>query len=204
MPEVADESRIPCDSRSRRGRRLHGRNSRRGNISTSLQRRARMMRPRSAAPIFMFLPDTRKAMDQASTCGQKRASRPCPSPPRPNRFSLGMFRQRSMRPCRQTAAACLSRRRWTEDGMRIASRYLATVRRAMSTPASRRSSTIVSSDRIASALLVLDQRLRMRWRTASAEWASPPAGRRDRRGEEVLHLEDAARRRHVLVGGDAR
>ena len=44
----------------------------------------------------------------------------------------------------------------------------------------------------------------MRWRTASAECA-----RRRRRtaidgGEEVFQFEDAARRRHVFVGGDAR
>src|SRR5947209_5392390 len=47
---------------------------------------------------------------------------------------------------------CLSRRRCTEDGMRIASRYFATVRRAISMPASRNRSTMVSSDRIAVAL----------------------------------------------------
>ena len=51
------------------------------------------------------------------------------------------------------------RRRWpafaaalTEDGMRIASRYFATVRRAMSIPASRSLSTIVSSDNTFSVL----------------------------------------------------
>src|SRR4051812_41050372 len=44
---------------------------------------------------------------------------------------------------------CLSRRRCTEDGIRIASRYFATVRRAISMPASRNRSTMVSSDRIA-------------------------------------------------------
>jgi len=44
-------------------------------------------------------------------------------------------------------AACFSRRRWTEDGIRMASRYLATVRRAMSMPESRRTFTIVSSER---------------------------------------------------------
>src|SRR5436305_12992353 len=45
------------------------------------------------------------------------------------------------------ASACFSRRRCTEEGMRIASRYFATVRRAMSMPASRSRSTMVSSDR---------------------------------------------------------
>ena len=39
-----------------------------------------------------------------------------------------------------------SRRRWIDEPMPIASRYLATVRRAMSIPASRNLSTIVSSD----------------------------------------------------------
>src|SRR6195256_859696 len=43
---------------------------------------------------------------------------------------------------------CLSRRRCTEDGMRIASRYFATVRRAISIPDSRNRSTMVSSERI--------------------------------------------------------
>src|SRR5579863_3554157 len=43
---------------------------------------------------------------------------------------------------------CLSRRRWTEEGIRIASRYFATVRRAISMPDSRNRSTIVSSERI--------------------------------------------------------
>src|SRR3954468_742574 len=44
---------------------------------------------------------------------------------------------------------CLSRRRCTEDGIRIASRYFATVRRAISIPDSRNRSTMVSSERIA-------------------------------------------------------
>ena len=55
--------------------------------------------------------------------------------------------------------ASLSRRRWTEEGMRSASRYLATVRRAMSMPESRSTLTMVSSDRTASAILVVDQPL---------------------------------------------
>src|SRR5579864_235509 len=71
------------------------------------------------------------------------------------------------------AALCFSRRRCTDDGMRIASRYLATVRRAMSMPASRSLSTMVSSERTS-----LDGSASinclMRWRTASAECASPP------------------------------
>src|SRR3982074_1920055 len=40
---------------------------------------------------------------------------------------------------------CLSRRRCTEEGIRIASRYFATVRRAISMPDSRNRSTMVSS-----------------------------------------------------------
>src|SRR5690348_15264871 len=44
---------------------------------------------------------------------------------------------------------CLSRRRCTEEGMRMASRYLATVRRAISIPDPRNRSTMVSSDNIA-------------------------------------------------------
>ena len=71
-------------------------------------------------------------------------------------------------------ACSFSRRRWTEDGMRIASRYLATVRRAMSMPALRSSSTIESSDSTLSALSSSIICL-MRCRTASAECASPPS-----------------------------
>src|SRR5690242_17614023 len=44
---------------------------------------------------------------------------------------------------------CLSRRRCTEEGIRMASRYFATVRRAISMPDSRKRSTMVSSERIA-------------------------------------------------------
>src|SRR4029079_968623 len=44
---------------------------------------------------------------------------------------------------------CLSRRRCTEEGIRMASRYFATVRRAISIPDSRKRSTIVSSESIA-------------------------------------------------------
>ena len=58
--------------------------------------------------------------------------------------------------------------------MRIASRYLATVRRAMSMPASRSRSTMVSSDNTSFALSASIKCL-MRSRTASAECASPPS-----------------------------
>ena len=55
----------------------------------------------------------------------------------------------------------------------MASRYFATVRRAMPMPASRSFSTIVSSDNTSAALSASISCL-MRWRTASAECASPP------------------------------
>src|SRR5690242_19247867 len=66
------------------------------------------------------------------------------------------------------AVASLSRRRWTEDGMRMASRYLATVGRAISMPDARSLSTMVSSDNTSSALSA-SIRCLMRSRTASAE-----------------------------------
>src|ERR1700680_3880125 len=69
---------------------------------------------------------------------------------------------------------CLSRRRCTEEGIRIASRYFATVRRAMSMPAARNLSTMVSSDRTSSGRSASISCL-IRWRTASAECASPPS-----------------------------
>src|SRR4029453_18729367 len=72
------------------------------------------------------------------------------------------------------AESCFSRRRCTDDGMRMASRYLATVLRAMSTPAARSRSTIVSSDKMSGALSASISCL-MRWRTDSAECASPPS-----------------------------
>src|SRR3546814_16579958 len=68
----------------------------------------------------------------------------------------------------------LSRRRWTDEGIRIASRYFATVRRAMSTPSLRNRSTIVSSDSTSRPLSASISNL-MRWRTASVEWAVPLA-----------------------------
>ena len=71
-------------------------------------------------------------------------------------------------------AVCFSRRRCTEEAMRIASRYFATVRRAISIPASRSFSTMVSSDRTCAGFSASISCL-MRWRTASAECASPPS-----------------------------
>src|SRR5262249_45757631 len=72
------------------------------------------------------------------------------------------------------SAACFSRRRCTDEEIRIASRYFATVRRAMSIPASCSFSTMVSSDSTCSGLSASISCL-IRWRTASAEWASPPS-----------------------------
>ncbi len=106
---------------------------------------------------------------------------------------------RSSRP----AAICFSRRRCTEDGIRIASRYFATVRRAMSMPAARSISTIVSSDSTWSGALGVDQLPdAVAHRFGRMRFAA--VGRRDRRGEEILQFEDAAAGRHVFVGGDAR
>src|SRR5215208_3586815 len=70
--------------------------------------------------------------------------------------------------------ACLARRRCTDDGIRMASRYLATVRRAISMPASRNLSTMVSSESTSWPSSASINCL-MRWRTASAECASPPS-----------------------------
>src|SRR3954471_5856012 len=68
------------------------------------------------------------------------------------------------------------RRRSTDEGMRMASRYLATVRRAMSTPASLRISTIESSEWTSRSEASASISWRILWRTASAEWAPPPSG----------------------------
>src|ERR1700735_4582413 len=54
----------------------------------------------------------------------------------------------------------------------MASRYLATVRRAISMPVARKRSTMVSSERISAGSSASISCL-MWWRTASAEWASP-------------------------------
>ena len=100
------------------------------------------------------------------------------------------------------AAICFSRRRCTEEGMRSASRYLATVRRAMSMPSCLSCSTILSSDSTAAGRLGVDQLAdAMAHRFGGVRLLA--VGRGDGGGEEVLELEHAARRRHVLVGGDA-
>ena len=82
------------------------------------------------------------------------------------------------------------------------SRYLATVRRAMSTPLFLSMSTIASSDSTSAGRLLVDHladavahRFR-RMRVAAARGG-------DRGGEEIAQLEHAARRQHVFVGGDA-
>ena len=64
--------------------------------------------------------------------------------------------------------ALFSRRLRTEDPMRIDSRYLATVRRAMSIPSSFSRSTILSSERIFFGVS-FSMRDRIFWRTASDE-----------------------------------
>ena len=78
------------------------------------------------------------------------------------------------------------------------SRYLATVRRAISIPVRCRMSTIASSDRTSSAPLGVDQladavahRFRGMRIAALAE--------RDGDGEEIAQLEQAARRHHEFV-----
>ena len=109
----------------------------------------------------------------------------------------------SMPPRRSTAVIALSifsRRRCTDDGMRIASRYLATVRRAMSTPSSCSSSTMRSSDSVVVRRLAVDQAADAEaHRLGRMRLAAARGG--DRRGEEILQLEQAARRRDVFVGG---
>src|SRR5215470_750601 len=67
-----------------------------------------------------------------------------------------------------------ARRRCDEEGIRNDSRYLATVRRAISTPSARRISAIRSSDSTAASGSA-SIRVRMRVRTASAEWPIPPS-----------------------------
>src|SRR5258707_4759747 len=69
---------------------------------------------------------------------------------------------------------CLSRRRCTEEGIRIASRYFATVRRAISMPDSRNRSTIVSSERIAAGASLLTNFL-IGWRAGPAQRVAPPS-----------------------------
>ena len=66
------------------------------------------------------------------------------------------------------------RRRWADEGMRNASRYLATVRRAISTPDKRNRRAMASSDSaappVSEAIIAL-----MRWRTASDECGLAPS-----------------------------
>ena len=83
----------------------------------------------------------------------------------------------------------------------MASRYLATVRRAMSTPASLSRSTMGSSEWTSPRGLGLDQ-LADAVAHGFGGVGLAAVGSRDRRGEEEFHLEDAARGRQVFVGGD--
>ena len=83
----------------------------------------------------------------------------------------------------------------------MASRYLATVRRAMSTPASFRISTMRSSDSTSPlAALGVDQLADLVAHAFGRMGLAAGAGG-DRGGEEELHLEHAARRGQVLVRG---
>src|SRR5262245_50688499 len=106
----------------------------------------------------------------------------CAAPTRFTHFPANLVRRRkrlstlpsNLRHDAPPKDVCFSRRRCTDEAIRIASRYFATVRRAMSIPASRSFSTMVSSDSTCSGLSASISCL-MRWRTASAEWASPPS-----------------------------
>ena len=99
------------------------------------------------------------------------------------RVAAGAAVQRSIAFCR---------RRCTEEPRPIASRYLATVRRARSKPVARSRSTSVSSDRIAlgssasisARIVALDRLGRDRASPPSADWTPD--------GEEILQLEHAA------------
>src|SRR6266853_5567407 len=139
---------------------------------SSASRTRALMRSRRASPSSMCLPDTRKDMDGPPVAVPNQTPRRVS----PTLSQLGTTTEVSMRwfVLIDQAIASLSRRRWTEDGMRMASRYLATVRRAISMPDSRSRSTMVSSDNTSWALSA-SIRCLMRSRTASAEWASPPS-----------------------------
>src|SRR3546814_5360851 len=84
----------------------------------------------------------------------------------------------------------LMRRRSTEDGIRIVSRYFATVRRAMSMPSDLRISTIRSSDRT-TAGVSSSISARMRKRTASADW--------DRSEEHTSALQSLMRNSNAVL-----
>ena len=85
----------------------------------------------------------------------------------------------------------------------MASRYFATVRRAMSMPASRSFSTMVSSDNTSAGGFGVDQLLDAVAHRFGGMRLAAVRGR-DRRGEKIFQLENAAAGRHVFVGGDAR
>ena len=136
---------------------------------------------------------------QATPCGGHRwgLSRPGRSrPATPRRRSAcdaGRLRLMPRRP---------RRRRSADDGMRMASRYLATVRRAISMPSPFSRSTMRSSDKRLVRTLAADQKPDARAHRLRRHDHARRA-RRQRRGEEILELEDAARRGDVLVRGDA-
>src|SRR5205085_12477393 len=93
------------------------------------------------------------------------------------------------------AAICFSRLLCTEEGMRSASRYLATVRRAISMPSRLSCSTILSSESTALAGSA-SMSSRMRWRTASEECASSPS---DEAMEEVKKYLSSNTPREVVM-----
>ena len=84
----------------------------------------------------------------------------------------------------------------------MASRYLATVRRAMSTPASLSISTMRSSDRTRLGVALGLDHLADLVAHALGRMGRAAVRRGDGGGEEEFHLEHAARRGHVFVGGD--
>ena len=90
------------------------------------------------------------------------------------------------------------RRRWIDEPMPIASRYLATVRRARSKPCSLSKSTSVSSLKISVFLSdqLADRVLDRLRRRALAAFAG------DARAEEIFELEHAPVAGEIFVGGD--
>src|SRR6516162_9303076 len=117
---------------------------------------------------------SRRSRDEIGVLGTEGGNPPAGGQAVPGRHPL-IFALRRAPLCHLVlqSASSLSRRRRTEEGMRIASRYLATVRRAMSTPSRASSSTMRSSESVlsgSSASIIA----RIRWRTAFAECALLP------------------------------
>ncbi len=84
----------------------------------------------------------------------------------------------------------------------MASRYLATVRRAMFTPSAVSSETMRSSERISTRFFILDHFAdAVAHRFGAVRFGA--VHRLDRGGEEIFEFEHAARRGDIFVGGDA-